>query len=60
MGLMHRNITHNRSYPKFYDFCGAVLSFLRTEVPKHWHTYCASVSDNFRIINPGDFRVLKS
>jgi transposase len=59
-GLMHRNITHNRSYKKFNDFCDALLNFLRIEVPKHWHTYCDSVSDNFRIINPADFRVLKS
>jgi transposase len=59
-GLMHKHITHNRCYAKFNDFCNAVLGFLREEVPKNWRTYCDSVSDNFRIINPADFRVLKA
>jgi transposase len=59
-GLMHKHITHNRCYAKFNDFCNAVLGFLRDEVPKNWRTYCDSVSDNFRIINPADFRVLKA
>jgi hypothetical protein len=29
-------------------------------VPRNWRVYCDSVSDNFRIINPADFRVLKA
>jgi transposase len=59
-GLMHKNVTHNRCYPTFNDFCDAVLGFLRDTVPKNWRTYCDSVTDNFRIINPADFRVLKA
>ena len=59
-GLMHKNVTHNRCYAKFNDFCNAVLGFLRDEVPRNWRVYCDSVSDNFRIINPADFRVLKA
>ena len=59
-GLMHKNVTHNRCYAKYNDFCNAVLGFLRDEVPKNWPTYCDTVSDNFRIINPADFRVLKA
>ena len=57
-GLMHKNITHNKCYQKFKDFRTAILDFLRDEVPKNWHFYCDSVSDNFRVINPKDFRVL--
>lgn len=57
-GLMHKNVTHNRCYAKFNGFCGAMLTFLRDEVPKNWASYCDSVSDNFRVINPKDFRVL--
>lgn len=60
MGVMHKNVTHNRSYTKFNDFCNAVLNFFRIDVPKNWHLYCDSISDNFRIINPADFRVLKT
>ena len=59
-GLMHRNVTHNRSYPTYNDFCKSVLNFLREEVPKNWALFCDLVTDNFRIINPADFRVLKA
>lgn len=59
-GLMHKHVTHNRCYAKFNDFCDAVLHFLRVDVPQNWHSYCDSVSDNFRIINPDDFRVIKA
>jgi transposase len=57
-GLMHRHITHNRCHEKFADFRDAMLTFLREEVPKKWTLYCDEVTDNFRIINPEDFRVL--
>ena len=57
-GLMHKYVTHNRCHPTFNDFCGAVLTFLREEVPRNWRKYCDSVSDNFRVIRPADFRVL--
>jgi hypothetical protein len=40
------------------DFKASVLTFLREEVPRKWHTYCDQVTDNFRIISPKDFRVL--
>jgi transposase len=59
-GLMHKNVTHNRSYENYSDFCNAMLNFLRTHVPKKWQTYCDSVTDNFRIVNPADFRILKA
>lgn len=57
-GLMHKNVTHNKCYAKFNSFCDALLTFLRDEVPRNWHKYCDSVSDNFRVIKPSDFRVL--
>jgi hypothetical protein len=38
----------------------SVLGFLRDDVPKNWKTYCDTVTDNFRIIDPADFRVLKA
>jgi transposase len=57
-GLMHKHITHNRCHATFADFRVAILTFLREEVPRKWHTYCDQVTDNFRIISPKDFRVL--
>ena len=58
-GLMHKNVTHNRCYATYNEFCDAVLGFLRCDVPSRWSTLCDSVTDNFRIISPGDFRVLR-
>jgi hypothetical protein len=57
-GLMHKHITHNRCHKTFADFRDAILTFLRDEVPEHWHLYCDRVTDNFRIILPEDFRIL--
>src|SRR5947209_12014563 len=55
---MHKHITHNKCYETFAGFKTAVLTFLREEVPKKWHIYCDTVTDNFRVIDPKDFRVL--
>jgi transposase len=59
-GVMHKNVTHNKCHATFRDFANAMLTFLRVEVPKNWHLYRDSVTDNFRIINPADFRVIKA
>jgi hypothetical protein len=34
------------------------LEFLRENVPRRWSEFRDSVSDNFRVIDPKDFRVL--
>lgn len=57
-GLMHKNVTHNRCHPTIRDFAAEILSFLRDTVPKKWAEFCDSVSDNFCVLNPRDFRVL--
>ena len=57
-GLMHRNVTHNKCYATCAQFADATLSFLREKVPGNWAELCDSVTDNFRIINPKDFRVM--
>ena len=41
------------------EFCDTVLGFLRSDVLNRWSTLCDSVTDNFRIISPGNFRVLR-
>lgn len=58
-GLMHKTVTHNRCHATFNSFCTAMLGFVRHEVPRNWRTLCDSVSDNFRVISPGDFRILR-
>jgi transposase len=57
-GLMHRNVTHNKCYATCAQFADATLGFLRETVPRNWANLCDSVTDNFRVINPKDFRVM--
>jgi transposase len=57
-GLMHRNVTHNKSYETCGQFADETLSFLRETVPRRWAKFSSSVTDNFRVINPKDFRVV--
>jgi transposase len=57
-GVMHKHVTHNKSYATCAQFAEATLGFLREKVPRNWADLCDSVSDNFRIINPKDFRVV--
>lgn len=56
--LMHRHTTHNTCYASFKAFKAAILGFLREELPRNWHRFCDQVTDNFRVINPANFRVL--
>jgi transposase len=57
-GLMHRHITHNKCYSTFKDFSIAMLTFLRDSVPRNWRTFCDEVTDNFRIVDPTEFRII--
>ncbi len=56
--VMHENVTHNRCYAKFRDFAEAVLGFLRKTVPSRFDEFSSTITDNFRVINPKDFRIL--
>jgi len=58
-GVMHRNVTHNKCYETCAEFAAATLHFLRDKVPKNWAEICDSVTDNFRVISPQDFRLLE-
>ena len=55
---MHRNVTHNKCYATCAQFADATLGFLRQTVPRNWADLCDSVTDNFRVIHPKDFRVM--
>ena len=56
--VMHENVTHNKCYAKFRDFAEAVLGFLRKTVPERFDEFSSTITDNFRVINPKDFRIL--
>src|SRR5487761_2145496 len=38
-GVMHKNITHNKSYATYKDFAEATLGFLREAVPRRWREF---------------------
>jgi transposase len=57
-GLMHRHATHNKCYATFREFSAAMLTFLREDVPANWREWCDEVTDNFRVINPKEFRII--
>jgi transposase len=57
-GVMHKYVTHNKCYATCRQFADATLGFLREKVPRSWHRFRDSVTDNFRVISPGDFRVM--
>lgn len=56
--VMHKHVTHNRRYATCVQFADATLGFLREKVPRNWADQCDSVTDNFHVINPKDFRVV--
>jgi len=57
-GVMHKHLTHNKSYTRYREFAGTTLEFLREHVPRRWREFRDSVTDNFRVIDPKGFRVL--
>ena len=57
-GVMHRNVTHNKCHATCAQFADATLGFLREKVPQEWGNFCDTVTDNFRVIKPKDFRVM--
>jgi transposase len=57
-GVMHKHITHNKCYATCAQFADATLGFLRENVPRNWAELCDSVTDNFRVISPKDFRLV--
>ena len=56
--VMHKHVTHNKTYAKFRDFADAVLGFLRETVPRRFDEFSSTITDNFRVIEPKDFRIL--
>jgi hypothetical protein len=51
-------VQSNKCYATFTQSADAMLSFLRDEVPRNWAILRDSVTDNFHVISPNDFRVM--
>ena len=58
-GVMHKHVTHNRCHANFSTFVNEILTFLRVKVPQKWSTFADQISDNFRVIQPEKFRVIR-
>ena len=58
-GVMHKHLTHNKTYSTCKEFADTTLEFLREKVPRNWEEFSGSVTDNFRVIKPKDFRVVR-
>ena len=56
--VMHKHVTHNKTYAKFRDFADAILGFLRDDLPRRFDEFSSTITDNFRVIDPKDFRIL--
>jgi transposase len=56
--VMHKHVTHNKTYAKFRDFADAVLGFLREDVPRRFDEFSSTITDNFRVIDLKDFRIV--
>jgi transposase len=56
--LMHQYTTHNQDHKNFRVFRLAILKFLRHTIRKNWAFFCDRITDNFRVINRQDFRIL--
>jgi hypothetical protein len=59
-GVMHKRVKHNKRYATCREFVDATLDFLRGKIPRNWAEFGDSVTDNFRVISPNDFRVVTS
>ncbi|MFM8647242.1 MAG: IS630 family transposase [Methylocystis sp.] len=57
-GIMHKYLTHTKCYATYREFADKTLEFLRETVSSRWNELCDSITDNFRLIDPKDFRVL--
>ena len=57
-GVMHMNITHNKTCATCAEFANTTLEFLREKAPRNWWRFRSAVTDNFRVINPGNFRIM--
>jgi transposase len=57
-GAMHRAITHNRCSKSLPTFQAEILTFLRRTVPQNWATFCDEITNNFRVRDPTQFRIL--
>ena len=58
-GAMHKHVAHNKCYATRAQFADATLGFLREKVPRNRVSFRDAVADNFRVVIPAEFRVMR-
>ena len=56
--VMHEHVTHNRYYENFPTFANAIMRFFKTTLPNKWQSIRDTVTDNFTIVRPDEFRII--
>lgn len=57
-GVMHQQVTHNKFYRTYREFCDAITAFLKETIPKNWKSFRDRVTDNFRIITADKTKII--
>jgi transposase len=57
-GVMHDWVSRNKCYDTFREYADAILHFLKVEVPRRFGEFSSRITENFRVIDPKDFRIV--
>ena len=57
--IMHEHTTNNRYHATFKQFTEAIRYFFDVTFPEKALAWTDRLTDNFRVINPADFRVMR-
>ena len=59
-GLMHKWVTHNQHYDTYEEFTEAITEFLETTLPENWEQFRDTITDNFRVISPKQYKIIQA
>ena len=59
-GLMHKWVTHNQHYDTYEEFTEAVKEFLEITLPENWEQFLDTITDNFRVISPKQYKIIQA
>ena len=59
-GLMHKWVTHNGHYDTYEEFTEAITEFLETTLPENWEQFRDTITDNFKVISPKQYKIIQA
>ena len=57
---MHKWVTHNQHYDTYEEFTEAITEFLETTLPENWKQFLDTITDNFRVISPKQYKIIQA